>query len=146
MKLREEVIKSKIRNVIDLVEIINEHLPKAFEDFNKSRMVRDAVYKETESAIEYLIDICNIINTDLGLGMPESEESILNNLKKKKILPLKIINLIKDMKNFRNILVHKYGEIDDEQAFDTIKQGIDDFNKVISEIESFLDKHQIDNS
>ena len=71
--------------------------------------------------------------------MPETEESILNNLKKNKILPLNIINLIQEMKKFRNLLVHKYGEIDDEQAYETIKQGINDFNNIIEEIEKFID-------
>ena len=42
------------------------------------------------------------------------------------------------MKSFRNILVHKYGEIDDKKAFENIKEGIKDFELIVSEIEDFL--------
>ncbi|HLC78286.1 MAG TPA: DUF86 domain-containing protein [Candidatus Nanoarchaeia archaeon] len=137
-KLRVEIIKSKIRRIIDLLEIIGENLPERYEDFKKSRITRDAVYKEIETAIECVLDICNIINSDLGLGMPETEESILDNLLRKEVLSKQAVQLIKDMKSFRNILVHKYGEIEDEQAFETIGGGLEDFNKIIIEIEKFL--------
>jgi len=45
------------------------------------------------------------------------------------------------MKKFRNILVHKYGEIDDKKAYDEINKGLKDFEKIIKEIEKFLGEH-----
>jgi len=45
------------------------------------------------------------------------------------------------MKGFRNILIHKYGEIDDEKAYENIKEGLKDFEKIIKEIEGFLEKN-----
>ena len=139
-KLRIEVLKSKVRRVVDLLEIIRVHLPKDYANFKKSRMVKDAVYKEVETAVEYILDICNVINSDLGLGMPEKEEDIFDNLGRDGILSAEKVKLIKNMKKFRNILVHRYGEIDDELAFETIKDGLDDFKKIILDIEKFVDK------
>ena len=46
------------------------------------------------------------------------------------------------MKRFRNILVHKYGEIDDKQAFESIHEGLRDFELFINEIEKFLKKNK----
>jgi len=46
------------------------------------------------------------------------------------------------MKSFRNILAHKYGEINDEQAFESIKEGLKDFEIFINEIEKFLKKNK----
>jgi uncharacterized protein YutE (UPF0331/DUF86 family) len=74
--------------------------------------------------------------------MPESEDQILDNLKNKKIFDKKTMLLIQDMKKFRNILVHKYGEINDEQAFENIKEGLKDFETIINEIEKFLKKYK----
>ena len=45
---------------------------------------------------------------------------------------------IKEMKSFRNILVHRYGEIEDEIAYEEIKNGLEDFEKFEKEIEEFL--------
>ena len=137
-RLRTEIIKSKLSKINDTLEIIEEHLPDNFEEFERSRLIRDAVYKEIEFSIEIVLDICNIINKDLFLGMPETEESILDNLEKKKIFSKDTINLIREMKKFRNILVHRYGEVDDERAFETIKEGLNDFKLFINETEKFL--------
>lgn len=136
--VRKEIIFSKIKRITDTLEIIEENFPDNFEDFKNSRMVRDAVYKEMEFCIENILDICNIINSDLNLGTPETEESIIKNLKINKVFNEKIITIIEEMKKFRNILVHKYGEIDDRLAYDTVKEGLKDFELIIKEIEKFL--------
>ena len=75
------------------------------------------------------------------MGVPEEEDDIINNLEKKNIFDKKIISLIKEMKGFRNILIHKYGDVNDEQAFETIKEGLKDFELIISKIEEFLKKN-----
>jgi len=45
------------------------------------------------------------------------------------------------MKKFRNVLVHKYGDIDDKKAYEDIKEGLKDFEHIINEIEKFLKKY-----
>jgi len=47
---------------------------------------------------------------------------------------------IKSMKGFRNILVHRYGEIDDDLVYEEIKNGLKDFEEFEKKIESFLEK------
>lgn len=136
--LKEEIIKSKLSKIVDTLEVIEEHLPNNFDDFRKSRLIRDAVYKETEFSIEIILDICSILNKSFSLGMPETEESILNNLERKKIFSKKTIEILKEMKKLRNILVHRYGEIDDERAFETIKNGLNDFELFVAETEKIL--------
>ncbi len=140
-KLRKDLIKSKIRNIKDSVNIIGDNINKDFKDFLSSGLIKEGIYKKTEFAIECIIDICNIINSDLELGMPESEESIIRNLERKNIFQKDILHLIIQMKKFRNVLIHKYGDIDDEKAFDDIKQGLKDFKLIINEIEKFLKNH-----
>ncbi len=140
-KLRKSEIKSKEDKIIDSIEFVEKNIPQDFEDFDNSRLLKSAVYKEIEFSIENLIDICNIINSDLRLGVPEEEDDIINNLEKNKIFDNKTINLIKEMKGFRNILIHKYGDVNDEQAFETIKEGLKDFELIISKIEEFLKKN-----
>lgn len=45
---------------------------------------------------------------------------------------------LKLMKGFRNIIVHKYGRIDDRLAFDILKSNIGDFHEFIKYINEFL--------
>jgi len=140
-KLRKEIIKSKIAKLIDSLEFVEESLPKDFEEFKLSRITKNALYKEIEFSIELILDIIAIINSDLKLGIPEVEENIINNIEKNKLLSKEIINIIKEMKGFRNLLVHKYGEINDNLAYESIKEGLKDFDLIINEIESLLKKY-----
>ena len=93
-----------------------------------------------ESAIENVIKICSMINSDLKLGIPSDEDSIIKNLADKKILSKELYEKIINMKGFRNILVHRYGKINDEIAFENIKENIEDFEGFKKEISKFLEK------
>lgn len=141
-ELRKKEIEDKLTDVIDSVMIVGENLPKDSEDFLHSGLIKEGIYKKIEFAIESIIDICNIINSDLRLGTPETEDSIIENLSNNKIFDKKIMDLIREMKRFRNILVHKYGKIDDKKAFENIKEGLKDFELIVKEIEGFLAKQK----
>jgi uncharacterized protein YutE (UPF0331/DUF86 family) len=59
--------------------------------------------------------------------MPECEENIIESLVNKGILTQKMGNEIRMMKGFRNIVVHRYGKIDDIVAYKILKERMDDF-------------------
>ena len=136
--LRKDRIEKKLTEIVDTIDFISENLTDSFENFSESRILKDAIYKNVEFVIQNIIDICFIINSDLRLGIPEVEDDVFRHLKQRDIFSKKIIGIIEEMKSFRNILVHKYGEIDDKKAFENIKEGIKDFELIVSEIEDFL--------
>ena len=94
--------------------------------------------------IENIIDICAIINSDLELGIPGSEEDIIDNLLENKILTPENAQRIRKMKGFRNFIVHRYGSMDDQIAFENIHEGIHDFFKIIESIWGFVAARQDD--
>ena len=49
---------------------------------------------------------------------------------------------IRAMKGFRNILVHKYGKIEDELAFEILQNNLPDFQLFKEEVFKFLKKKQ----
>ena len=140
-ELRKKEIEDKLKDIIDSIMIVDENLPKETDDFLNSGLIKDGIYKKIEFSIQNVIDICNILNSDLRLGTPETEDSILENLEKNKILGKRIIGLIREMKGFRNILSHKYGTVNDEQAYEDIKDGLKDFELIIKEFEELLKKN-----
>ena len=131
-------IEGKISEIVDKIDSIKNKLPEDYKTFERMDFVKDGIYKRIEFAIQNVIDICYLINSGLRLGVPETEDDVFENLEKNKILSKKIINLINQMKGFRNILVHKYGKINDEMAFNSIREGLEDFEIIINEIEKFL--------
>jgi len=49
---------------------------------------------------------------------------------------------LKAMRGFRNIVVHKYGKIDDKLAFEILKENLRDFYVFIKRIEVFLENEE----
>jgi uncharacterized protein YutE (UPF0331/DUF86 family) len=136
--MREEIIRIKLKEIKDSLETVKTHLPQTLEEFLGLGLIKNGIYKSIEFMIENVLDICKIINTDLNLGLPKKDVDIIENLVKHKIVSKELGEKIKEMKSFRNILVHRYGEIDDEIAYEEIKNGLKDFDDFEKEIEKFL--------
>ena len=139
--LRTELIRSKLADIEESVSLVEENLPPSFEDFSRLGLVKDGIYKRMEYAIENIIDVCSIINSDLRLGVPESEESFVERLANVGILTQNMAEKTRRMKGFRNIIVHRYGRIDDLLAHKILTEQMDDFYEFIESIERFLDKN-----
>jgi uncharacterized protein YutE (UPF0331/DUF86 family) len=140
-KLRSEQIRAKLSEIEESVALVEENLPDSFDEFSKLGLVKDGIYKRIEFAIENVYDICAIINSDLKLDMPESDEGILDNLERKGILTNEMKDNIRRMKGFRNIVAHRYGKIDDRIAYSIHANNINDFYKFIGLIEDYLEKN-----
>ena len=136
-ELRIELIYSKLKELKNSLYFINSFLPSDYTLLD-NRKDKNALYKEVEFAIQLVIDICSVINSDIGKTIPSNEDNIILQMEKEKILSKKISNKILLMKGFRNLLVHKYGDIDDKKAFENIRDGLKDFEQIIEEIERFL--------
>jgi len=138
--MRKEIIRTKIKEIEESLDLVKTHLPSGFEEFLNLGLVKDGIYKKIEFSIENIFDICAIINTDLELGIPRDDENIVENLIKNGILTKEMGKTLRLMKGFRNILVHRYGKIDDTLAFKILTENISGFYDFIKEIEKFLEK------
>ncbi len=137
--MRKDLIRTKIKEIEESLEIVRENLPDDVREFTRLGIVKDGIYKRMEFAIENVIDICAVINTDLDLGVPSSEEGIIANLLKKNVISKEIGDIVRQMKGFRNFLVHRYGDFDDRIAFESITSGMDDFNQFIEAVEMVIE-------
>ena len=136
--MRKDVIRTKVKEIEESLKLVEENLPHTFGEFLSLGLVKDGIYKRIEFCIENAYNICALINTDLELGIPGDEEDILENLLREKILSKEMVKKLRLMKGFRNILVHRYGKIDDKLAFKILKENIKDFYEFIEEIEKIL--------
>ena len=84
--MRTEIIQIKIKEIEDSLNLIDENLPESFEKISNLGLIKDGIYKKLEFCIESVFDICAIINTDLKLGIPESDETIIDNLIRNNII------------------------------------------------------------
>jgi Uncharacterized conserved protein len=137
-KVRDAAIRIKLQEMTESVDLVKEHLPDSADSFRQLGIVKDGVYKRAEYAIENVFDICAILNADLHLGVPGTDEDILENLVQHGVLTPGMRKNLKAMKGFRNIVVHRYGAIDDALAFSILEEHIGDFALFRQEVEHFL--------
>jgi uncharacterized protein YutE (UPF0331/DUF86 family) len=136
--MRHQIIRSKLSEINESINLVLENLPDTYEEFSNMGLIKDGIYKRVEYALENVFDICSIINSDLKLGIPINEGGVLNNLDESDIFSEEMILNLKSMRGFRNILVHRYGKIDDQVAYKNIKLHIDDFDSFIEEVENLF--------
>jgi len=136
--IRDTAIRIKLQEMTESVDMVKEHLPDSADSFRQLGIVKDGIYKRVEYAIENVFDICAILNADLHLGVPGTDENILDNLVQHGVLATATWQNVKSMKGFRNIVVHRYGAIDDALAFSILKERIDDFAFFRQEVEHLL--------
>jgi len=81
-----------------------------------------------------MIDACAIQNADHALGIPSDTDDIIENLRKAELIKDETAEKIKEIKAFRNVLVHKYGKIDDKRAYRDVKKGMKDIRGIVKEM------------
>ena len=136
---QQKRILSKLDDMIRYIEELKMMLPSK-EDYLLDLVKRRACEKTIETAIETLIDTAAMIVATEKLGLPPDEESIFDILGKKKIVNSKLCKKAKEMKGFRNILIHRYADTDNELVYHNLKEHIDDFYDFEEQVKSYLKK------
>ena len=133
-------ILSKFVEIDSYLEELDEIKPLEFEDYENSILNKRSIERILQISIEVVLDICNLLVSDLNLGIPADEDSVFDKLRKKKIISKKLYDILIEMKGFRNVLVHKYGAIEDEKVFEVLTDKLDDFQIFKEEILKFVNK------
>lgn len=108
-----------------------------FKEYQKIEKKRSCE-RLLQLSIEAVIDICKLFVSGMRLGLPAEENDLFDKMQKKKLLSKEMAVTLKEMKGFRNILVHEYADIDDELVFRALKAKLNDFNKFKKEVASVL--------
>ena len=139
--MRTSLIRTKVKEIEESLQVIEEHLPEDIEDFLSLGIIKDGIYKRLEFCIENVFDISAVLNADYNLGIPGSDEDIVDNLIRNELLPETMKEKLGSMKGFRNIMVHRYGKIDDNLAFNILSEHLDDFYEFISLINDVISRN-----
>lgn len=88
--------------------------------------------------MEACIDIANYIISVKSFRRAEEYSEMFKVLKEEGILGKKLANKLEDMARLRNLLVHRYGEIDNRRVLEIIKHNLKDIEEFEKEIQKFM--------
>lgn len=128
---RRIIILDKMKDIEYSVNLVKENLPSSLEDFRNLGLVKDGIMKRMEFIIQNVIDICAVISSDMKLEKPHSEDDIIENLGKANVLNSNLVKKIREMKGLRNILVHRYGKINDDEVYESVNNDLDDVEEFL---------------
>jgi uncharacterized protein YutE (UPF0331/DUF86 family) len=130
----------KLREMNKYLEELGGILPESESTYLHDLQTRRACEKTIELAIESVIDVIAIVVSHYTKGIPNSEDDLISILEKNKALSKKLSQSVKEMKGFRNILVHKYGKVDDKKAYNYLTHELKYFLSFEKEIKTYLKK------
>jgi len=137
----EKKILAKIDELDSYLEELNNIMPGSLEEYETSIKDKRACERLLQISIEVVLDIGNIILSGLKLGLPSEEDEVFDKLSEKQIISKKGAVVLKEMKSFRNVLVHKYGIVNDELVFENLNR-LNDFSDFKEEILKYLKLRQ----
>jgi len=125
-------IGDKINELETYLEELESILPENLEEYKRSIEKRAACERYLEKIVEALIELGFLIAKRERFPLPEGN-LIFELLLEKEIIQKELFIKMKNAKGMRNIIAHKYGEVDDEMVFESITQ------ELISDADSFLE-------
>ena len=133
--------KEKINNKLDELSSYYDELMEDFpkkKEFTGNRLARRGIEKTIELIADTIIDISNILISELKLKKPADSRSSIDTISEKEVISKKLCSRIKDLISFRNIIAHRYAKLDNEEEFEHIDENHEDIEKFIEEVDKFV--------
>ena len=129
-------VMEKVETVIERVEFIKEHLSR---EILGDRLLRKAIYKEFQEAVEAVSDVCAMVRRGLN-SSAKDDYSNIDFLVDKGILEEEMGEKIKEANGLRNRLIHEYDGINDKIACYAIRELIEDLREFSLEVLKWIRK------
>jgi len=135
--LDEERILAKLDELEGYLTELHAIAPENLKEYRRIEKKRSCE-RLLQLCIECVIDMCRILVSGLRLGLPADENDLFEKLNKNGIVTPSVKRLLRQMRGFRNILLHEYASVDDELVFKYGKTRLGDFEKIRKQILDIL--------
>ena len=125
--LDRERILAKLGELDGYLGELRQVVPGDFGEYMRKVEKKRACERLLQIAIQCVLDVCHQIVSGQRLGLPSEEDDMLEKLGRAGVLSASVLESVRAMKGFRNILVHEYGGIDDVLVFKAAKNRPKDF-------------------
>ena len=124
--LDRERILSKVAELDSYLRELDSIRPATRGEFEATEK-RRACERLLQISIETVVSICQLFVVGLRLGLPSEENDVFEKLARAEVVSHALSKTLHEMKGFRNILVHEYGDVDDDLVVLFLTRGTADF-------------------
>lgn len=138
MSLEREIIEGKFDVIDRNLRFLEEIKTLSPDQFVESyRDIQAAKYSLLE-IMEACVDIANYIISVKGFRRAEEYSEMFKVLKEEGVIAKELATKLEDMARLRNLLVHRYGEVDNRRVLEIITHNLKDIEEFEREIEKFI--------
>ncbi|MCA1765427.1 MAG: DUF86 domain-containing protein [Desulfobulbaceae bacterium] len=128
--VNKNVLTARLERLREYLEIL-----KAVQGYDLKRFVEDPFIHGTAErnlhlAIECLLDIGNHVISDRDYPKPENYADIFRILHDRGVIPVRLLDDLKGMAAFRNVLVHDYLRLDREKVYRIVREKTEVMEKL----------------
>ncbi len=139
-EINTEKIKTLQKDLLDTVSELKSFITPEEKVFLRERKNIYSLRYLLIEAVEAMASICNHILTRVTGQVPRGYPDCFEKLSGAKIITKKLAESLKKLASLRNILIHKYWEIDDRKVFKSAKDNLGDFEEYLKQINKFIKK------
>ena len=134
-------IAAKLNELKRYTKLLEGYRERTLDDLEKDLTLRGAVERYMQLSIEIVIEIGEMIIANEGFKKPESYREVIEILGDEGILAKPFAKKFAPAAGFRNILVHRYGELEFDELHHHLQNDLGDFNEFAKQIALFLKKN-----
>ena len=138
MSLDREIIEGKFDIVDRNLRFLKEIRTLSSDQFVESYRDIQAAKHSLLEIMEACIDIANYIISVKGFTRAEEYSEMFKVLKEEEVIGKELATKLEEMARFRNLLVHRYGDVDNRRVLEIIKHNLKDIEEFEREIENFI--------
>jgi len=131
-------IESKLRDLKKYVQFLETYRKENKNKLEKDMTLRDAVERYLQLSIEIVIEIGEMIIAYEDLEKPETYRNVIEILGKEGILQKGFAKKLAPAAGFRNILIHRYGEVDFDDVYKHLQEDVKDFDVFARQVSKYL--------
>jgi uncharacterized protein YutE (UPF0331/DUF86 family) len=141
MKVNRDLILKRIEEIEESIFKLKNYIKVSKEEFIKDKKNVDATKYQVIRAFEASFSICNHICAKVLRKSPSTYSECFELLAENKIISDNLGKKFSNLAKFRNIIIHLYWEVDDNEVYRNVKNGYKDFQAFVEEIKKFIEEN-----
>lgn len=136
----KKTVVLRLERLREDTQALKDYQRHSLKELKENRMLRQAVERSLQQAIECIIDIGELLISHLRLPRPENSYGVIIALGEKGVIPKGFARRFAPVTGFRNILVHEYLKIDIEKVYRHLQKDLKDFDRFARSIAQYVKK------
>ncbi len=135
----EEMVRNRLLILNENLDFLyREKCKISLENLSTDLRLQYSILYLLQNSIQIMIDVSNHILARKTHSVPSDASKIFDTLVKEKIIPADHAKKFKEMVKFRNLVIHRYQNIDIKEIYAIIHDNLLDFESFIEDIKKML--------